>query len=510
MGLRRACGPACCFVGVSAVWVGGEKARPRATRPYRGLFCELREAGGGDGLAVAFFFFVGEVEGEARCQGGEFAAEDFFGGGEEVIAAGAAGDAAEDEEVVDVVEVGVVREGVAEVGADGLVNFLRARIAFGHEGLHEFEFFGERQAEVGGDAGGDEEAADGLLGEVLRADAVVAAPFVARGVGAVVHGGEGEFVDPGGDVAVAVDVAGGEAGAEGEAEDGVFAEGHRAGEGGDFAVVDDFEGDAGPGLLDFVENIFDPLLEDFLGHAAKERGDFHAVVHIDAGGAAADGIDAGQMRGGAAEGVEDAVEVVLRVDLEVGVPDGFVAEDDGAVDDGGDFAVAAAEVEADAAAVEVASERTRGGAGRGWGAGDGDFERVVVDALTDEVGIEAAGGGFAEVAGELIGQCLRAVEVDAPAAAAPEEEFYEALEGGEVAGAGGVVGGENFGGVVGDGAVGLFEGEEDGDGAAGGVGGGAEGVVGEDGGAELRVERGGDARGGEVRCAHDLKSRSGN
>ena len=484
----------------------GEGHGRAAARPYRvaGLFRELGEAGGGDGLAVAFFFFVGDVEGEARCQGWEFEAEDFFGGGEKVVAAGAAGDAAEDEDVVEVVEVRVVREGVAEVGADGLVDFLRAGIAFGHEGLHELEFFGEGQAEVGGDAGGDEEAADGLLGEVLRADAVVAAPFVAGGVGAVIDGGEGEFVEPGGDVAVAVDVAGREAGAEGEAEDGVFSKGHRAGEGGDFAVVDDFEGDAGPGLLDFAENIFYAALEDFLGDAAEEGGDFDAVVHIDPGGAAADGIDAGQVGGGAAEGVKDAVEVVLRVGLEVGVPDGFVAEDDGAVDDGGDFAVAAAEVEADAAAVEVASEGAGGGARGGRVGGGDDFDGMVVDAFADEVGIEAAGGGVAEVAGELIGQGWRAVEVDAPAAAAPEEEFYEAFEGGEVADGGGVGGGENFGGVVGDGAVGLFEGEEDGDGAAGGVGGGAEGVLGKDGGAEDGIEQGGGAGGGLGRGGHGV------
>ena len=96
------------------------------------------------------------------------------------------------------------------------------------------------------------------------------------------------------------------------------------------------------------------------GHGAVERADAHFVVHVHAGRAAADGIHARQVRGGALQGIVDAVEVILRVGLRAGVPGHLVAEDHLAIDDGGALAVAGAQVEADAAAIQVAAQR-RGG-----------------------------------------------------------------------------------------------------------------------------------------------------
>src|SRR5205085_3730547 len=95
------------------------------------------------------------------------------------------------------------------------------------------------------------------------------------------------------------DVAAGGAGAHGEAEDGIDAESHRAGEGGDFAVVGDFEGDVVPHALEFEENVFDAFLKVFGRNAAEKGGDFDAIVHINAGRTAADGIDAREVAGGA-------------------------------------------------------------------------------------------------------------------------------------------------------------------------------------------------------------------
>ena len=46
--------------------------------------------------------------------------------------------------------------------------------------------------------------------------------------------------------------------------------------------------------------------------AAEQRGELHLVVDVDARGAAADGVDARQVRGGAPERVHDPVPVVVR------------------------------------------------------------------------------------------------------------------------------------------------------------------------------------------------------
>ena len=119
------------------------------------------------------------------------------GGGENQVAALAGEHAAEHEQIAHVVEIGVGGDVVAEVDADGLVDLAGALVAGGHEFLHLLELDGERH--LGGkiDAGGREQAADGLLREVLRADAGVAGPFVDGRVFAVIHGDEGEFVEPG-------------------------------------------------------------------------------------------------------------------------------------------------------------------------------------------------------------------------------------------------------------------------------------------------------------------------
>ena len=210
------------------------------------------------------------------------------------------------------------------------------------------------------DAGGSEQAADGLLRKILRADAGVAGPFVDMGVFAVIDGDEGEFVEPGGDVALRGDETGGETAAQGDAEDGVIVERHGAGERGDFAIVDHIEGDAVPGGLQIEEEAADARVEFVLRDGAIERADADFVGHIDARGGTADGIDARQVGGGALQGIVDAVVVILRVALYGRVPGDFIAEDDFAIDDGGALAVAGAEVEADAAAIQMTAEGSGG------------------------------------------------------------------------------------------------------------------------------------------------------
>ena len=116
-----------------------------------------------------------------------------------------------------------------------------------------------------------------------------------------------------GDVALRRDEAGGEAAADGDAEHGVVVERHGAGERGDFAIVDHVEGDAVPGGLQVEEEAADARVELVLRDGAVERADADFVGDVDARGAAADGIDARQVGGGALQRIVDAVVVILRV-----------------------------------------------------------------------------------------------------------------------------------------------------------------------------------------------------
>jgi hypothetical protein len=153
------------------------------------------------------------------------------------------------------------------------------------------------------------------------------------------------------------DVSGGQAAAHGDAQHGVVAQRHRAGQRRHFAVVHHFERNAAPGRLQLEEQAPHAAVEQLARHAAIERAHAHFVVDVDARGAAADGVHARQMGGGAAQRIVDAVEVVLRVGLRARVPATSSLKTTFAVDHGGALAVARAQVEADAAAVQVAAQR---------------------------------------------------------------------------------------------------------------------------------------------------------
>ena len=119
-----------------------------------------------------------------------------------------------------------MRNKVTEIDSEGLVNVPGAFVALGHERLHELEFLRQRHVLRRCDPGRSQEVAHGLLGKILRAYAVIAGPFVADRLRIVIHGHEGEFVEPRGDVAVRGYVTGGSARAERDAEHGVFTQCH--------------------------------------------------------------------------------------------------------------------------------------------------------------------------------------------------------------------------------------------------------------------------------------------
>ena len=293
--------------------------------------------------------------------------------------------------MADDVELGVVRDGVAEAYPDGLIDVCRAIITTGHELLHLDEFFRERKFRVKLDARWLEQPSHRLLREILNTATHVAGPLINGRIRSVVNRREGQFVHPGGDVAFGRDVADRLAGAERHTEHGVLPKSHRTGQRRHLSVVHHVEGNVFPCATQLAKQTLHPALEKLLRHATKEGSDLHAVVHIHPCAAAADGIDARQMRRGLAQRIHDLIEVPLRVGLRPGIPHRLIAEDRLAVNHRGDFAIAGTEIKADTAAVPVTSQRRAlfAGGRHSLGCDHGDSEGSFVDFFTHQLRIEA-------------------------------------------------------------------------------------------------------------------------
>ena len=195
-----------------------------------------------------------------------------------------------------------------------------------------------------------------VLGEVLHAAADVPGPLVLHGVGGHVHRGEGQLVEPAGDVAVLVHVAHRLAGAHGDAQDVVLLQAHGAGQGGHVAVVGHHVGHVAEGVADGPDvDVLHLGVEQILGHLQEQGGHHGAVLDVDAGGGHAHRVHPGHVGGGGLQGGDDALIVVVRVGGDLGEPHHLLGEHGLPVDDGGHLPVGPAGVEADAAAAQVAA-----------------------------------------------------------------------------------------------------------------------------------------------------------
>src|SRR6476469_9931514 len=87
---------------------------------------QRRQAGGGNGLAVALGLLVRDHELDAEVR--ELVGKHGFRLVDVHLAAFAGGHATEDEQVLDIVEIRVVGDGIAEAGADRFVDLLGASI----------------------------------------------------------------------------------------------------------------------------------------------------------------------------------------------------------------------------------------------------------------------------------------------------------------------------------------------------------------------------------------------
>src|SRR5450759_3136739 len=98
-----------------------------------------RQAGGGDGLTDAAGFFVRHMQLDFFRDFGKFCFQNFARLGEHNVAALAGRDAAKNQQMAKIIKVRVMWNRTAQINADGLINFCRARIAFGHEALNLIE-----------------------------------------------------------------------------------------------------------------------------------------------------------------------------------------------------------------------------------------------------------------------------------------------------------------------------------------------------------------------------------
>src|SRR6478609_7437086 len=99
--------------------------------------------------------------------------------------------------------------------------------------------------------------------------------------------------------------------------------------------------------------------------------------------------------------IHDAVEVVLRVGLEIGIPFRLLAEDDLAINHRCGLAITAAEIETDATAFEIAPERTGVGAFRRDVLGADYLDGVIKHPFADDLGIELPCGVIAIMRSEF-------------------------------------------------------------------------------------------------------------
>ena len=182
----------------------------------------------------------------------------------------------------------------------------------------------------------------------------------------------------------------------------------------------------------------------------------------------------------------------LWVGLGTRVPFDLLAEQDFAVHERRDLAIAGAQVEADPAAVEMPAKRSHGGfpLGQFVAFHAHDLEGMAVDFVAHNVGVEAAGRRVAIVRLEPVHEALRPGDVNAPRAARPEQEFDEAFDVDGIGGQVVVVVRQRLGDRAVDRAVGLFESDADVGCRARFIAGAQKSAIGQDSGLESRVENG--------------------
>mmetsp|Transcript_40729 Transcript_40729/g.126950 ORF Transcript_40729/g.126950 Transcript_40729/m.126950 type:complete len:395 (-) Transcript_40729:464-1648(-) len=346
--------------------------------PARSL--DLRQGGRRDALAHGLEVVVGRVELDGA-QLRELRRQDLLRHVQHEVAALALAHPAEDHDVVDVVELEVLREGVAQIDADGLVDLARLRLLLRivHRLLDELQALRVvlvlNGAHVGVGVGVVLRHLQARLGRQLRGaalaqvhvrDAGVGAlrPRVRRGLRVQVDLDVAQLVDPTHQVAVGVRVAPALAAAHRDAHDVALADLLHRGQRRDLAVVDHLQRHIARHVLGHpLEDVHDLCLVDIRRDVREDVAPRRLVLAADrAGGAPADRVDLGERGLRQIQGVHDGLVVVVWVRVR-DVPLRLLGVEHLPVLHGHGLDVALAQVEGQAAAVRLLAADLRRVAG---------------------------------------------------------------------------------------------------------------------------------------------------
>mmetsp|Transcript_25359 Transcript_25359/g.64635 ORF Transcript_25359/g.64635 Transcript_25359/m.64635 type:complete len:382 (-) Transcript_25359:510-1655(-) len=334
------------------------------------VLLDLGQGSRGDALTNTLEVIVSGVELNIRVIG-ELFLQHLLRGVQDDVASIALAHAAQDHDVVDVIELAVLPERVAQVHAASLVNlralFLLLGIRHGlldklqtlrmvlvldgpHFRVREFVMIRDVDTAL------HCELRRATLSQVQVREAGVSAlgPRVRRSLRVQVEPEVAQLVDPAHQVAVLVGVAGSLAAAHRDAHDVALLDLLVGRQGCHLTIVDNLQGNVASQLLGKpLEDVNDLLLVHVRGHVREDVAPSGLVVCGDGtGGAAADGIDLGQGRLGQLQGIHDGIVVVLRVRIG-DIPLGLLRVQDLVVLDGDGLDVALAQVEGQPAATGI-------------------------------------------------------------------------------------------------------------------------------------------------------------
>src|SRR5690606_1318631 len=159
---------------------------------------EGRQPRGGNGLTHPAVTLSRQVELDVG-QLGELNLENLCGPLLDEDPAPACGYPAQDEHMLAVVKIRVVGSRIAQVAPDAGEDPLRTWVTFRQELLHRAELLRGSKGWIQLDARGWRQLDHGVLGEIFDATAVVPRPFINHSFRIVIHGDEGQFVQPAGE-----------------------------------------------------------------------------------------------------------------------------------------------------------------------------------------------------------------------------------------------------------------------------------------------------------------------
>ena len=201
--------------------------------------------------------------------------------------------------MLDIVELGVISDGIAEIGTDGIIDGHRTGVTLLHQSLHHLQLLGRAEGRIQLNTRSGSQLDNAVLRKILNAATVVAGPLIHHSVGVVVHGGKSQLIEPTGDIALRIHVTHRLGGAHSYAQHGVVVQIHSARQCGNVTIVGYLNRDVLADLPRHVQvHIFDLFVKHFLVLHLEEQGGHHnAVVDIHARAGHADGIYTGHMGG---------------------------------------------------------------------------------------------------------------------------------------------------------------------------------------------------------------------